>query len=162
MTFKTIETHAPWLTGGLVGLILLGVILSDKAKITDPQLIKNSGRLFSGVASVSGVIVGFLSTSLSLLFAISDRGYMRVLARSGAVSDLVSYLGWSIAHWLLLTFVCLAGSFVYDTISILKINLWGAFSISVAVMSIASFIRATRLVMSLLHKNMDPSRYRSD
>lgn len=99
--------------------------------------------LLSATLTVSGIFVGFLATSKSILISMSSP-IIDQLKGSGYIEELVSYIGQAI--WVNLLFCCInvAGYFA-DTSSDWYSSIW----IGVSVCALTAFIRVTHIMLKV-------------
>lgn len=105
----------------------------------------DSEALLASTLTVSGIFVGFLATSKAILIGVKP-AILRSLSTSGYMSDLVSYIGQAIwANLAFCTFNVL-GYFV----AIPRPPWYALVWIGLAVTSLLTFIRVTRIMLRLI------------
>lgn len=67
--------------------IVLGLLCAFQASHAAPELARDFIKTF---AIISGTLLGFLVTSFSILFAISDRDFVRYLKAEGKIENLTN------------------------------------------------------------------------
>lgn len=99
--------------------------------------------LLSATLTVSGIFVGFLATSKSILISMSSP-VIDELKRSGYIIDLVSYIGQAIWVNLFYCSLCVIGYFVDSQAA------WFAASwIATSVCALATFVRVTHIMLKV-------------
>lgn len=106
-------------------------------------LFPTGDSLLSATLTVSGIFVGFLATSKSILISMSSP-IIDELKRSGYIEELVSYIGQAIWVNLLFCSISVVGYFV-DTRSEWYSLIW----IGVSVCALATFIRVTHIMLKV-------------
>lgn len=99
--------------------------------------------LLSATLTVSGIFVGFLATSKSILISMSSP-IIDELKKSGYIEELVSYIGQAIWVNLLFCSLNVIGYFV-DTRSDWYSLIW----VGVSVCAIVAFIRVTHIMLKV-------------
>lgn len=151
---KTLEASYPIVLGITVGLCLIGVVLFTDYSVEGTGLEKNITNVLTSVAAVSGTIVGFLSTALSILFVLSDRPYLKAVSRSGALDELITYIVRSILQWVLLALSSLTGTLFYGVMSTVSFDVLLSVTGGLLVTALLSFYRAISLITALLRKQV--------
>jgi hypothetical protein len=151
---KNIESSYPVFTGSTIGLCLIGIFLLTDVTVNETPLASNISSVLASAAAISGTIVGFLSTALSILFVLSDRPYLKSVSRSGALDDLISYIVRSIFHWVLLAISSITGLLTQGVIAAGWYDIFLAVEAGLLVAAFLSFYRATSLIASLLRKQV--------
>jgi hypothetical protein len=151
---KTLESSYPIVLGVTVGLCLIGVVLFTDYSVEGTGLEKNITNVLTSIAAVSGTIVGFLSTALSILFVLSDRPYLKAVSRSGALDELITYIVRSILQWVLLALSSLTGTLFYGVMSTVSFDVLLSITSGLLVTALLSFYRAISLITALLRKQV--------
>lgn len=149
-TFEKLYPFISGVTAAAIGGYLLLVL--------DYDIVGDTPRLLSSLLSFSGVIVGFLSTSLAILFALSDRPYLKAVVRSGAFERLINFIGWSIAHWVSLTILCLFTLYLHEYVAPTTLSYLFLACIFFLSTGFFSFERAIRLIIKLLRKQVQEEK----
>lgn len=105
----------------------------------------DSEALLASTLTVSGIFVGFLATSKAILIGVKP-AILRSLSTSGYMSDLVSYIGQAI--WANLAF-CTFNVLGYF-ITVPRPHWYALVWIGLAVTSLLTFIRVTRIMLRLI------------
>ena len=138
----------------LAVLCLIGTSVFYDYTVHGTSLGTNISSVLTSVAAISGTIVGFLSTALSILFVLSDRPYLKAISRSGALDELISYIVKSIYHWVVLAIFSIIGLLSRGTISPSLFDLILFASSGLLITALLSFHRAVSLISSLLRKQV--------
>lgn len=103
----------------------------------------SSDSVLSSTLTVSGVFVGFLSTSKAILMSMSSP-ILEDLKSSGYIEELVSYIGQAIWVNLIFCGINVSGYFV-DTASIWYSVVW----IGIAICALTTFVRVTHIMLKV-------------
>ena len=106
-------------------------------------MFPTSDSILSSTLTVSGIFVGFLSTSKAILVSMNSQ-IINELKSSGYIEELVSYIGQAIWINLLFCSFNVLGYFV-DTSKFWFSTTW----VGIAICSLATFIRVTHIMLKI-------------
>jgi len=112
--------------------------------------VEGLGNLTNGTLNLAGILVGFLATSLALLYALPDRRSIKFLRQAGALADLVTYLFGDIIVWLMTAISALVIICIYKDLTESFFRVLMGFWIILPGCGVAGFMRSMSIFAKFL------------
>lgn len=145
----TAEKHGPY----LLALVAPAVYFVAVWKFSFAPTGESLEKLFGGTLDLASILVGFLSTSKALLFAVPDRRAIRFLKEAGAFAGLVGYLFGDIVVWLVTALSALALVFLQDQFSLPSLRVFAGLWIYLPAAGALAFTRSMFLFSTFLKRS---------